>query len=192
MQTEDPIQKALRLVENAEAALKAARILLKEQTDSQYASVLKKPEKRESIAYEQGETQIIEGHFDGQNMVGPADKVYPVPANYASKSKMVEGDRLKLTIMPNGSFVYKQIAPFERDTLKGTLLKEDGQFTVAANGRNYKVLLASITYYKGNVGDEVTLVVPKGGNCEWGAIEAIIPHVPGSNGMNHEDDDDMF
>lgn len=190
MQTEDPVQKALRLVENAEAALKAARLLLKEQTESQYASVLKKPEKREAIAYEQGQSQIIEGYFDGQNMVGPADKVYPVPANYASKSKMVEGDRLKLTIMPNGSFVYKQISPIERDSLKGTLIKEEGQFRVAANGKNYKVLLASVTYYKGNIGDEVTLVVPQGGDCEWGAIEAIIPHVPESNHDDH--DEDMF
>ena len=43
-------------------------------------------------------------------MIGPKDKIFPVPANYASKSKLVEGDRLKLTILPNGSFVYKQIS----------------------------------------------------------------------------------
>jgi len=189
MQTEDSIQKALRLVENAEAALKAARLLLKEQVDSQYTPVLKPTQKKEAISYDQGETQIIEGYFDGQNMIGPNDKVFPVPANYASKSKLVENDRLKLTIMPNGSFVYKQISPVERDTIKGTLIKEDGQFRVAANGKNYRVLLASITYYKGNIGDEVTLVVPQDPNAEWGAIEAIIPHV--GSGVS-ADEDDMF
>ncbi|KKU38866.1 MAG: 50S ribosomal protein L7/L12 [Parcubacteria group bacterium GW2011_GWA2_46_39] len=54
---------------------------------------------------------IIEGVFDGQNMVGPDGKLYSVPANYASKSKLVEGDLLKLTISPDGSFIYKQIGP---------------------------------------------------------------------------------
>ncbi len=177
MQTESPLEKALRLVENAEAALKAARLLLKEESEAPFTKVLKKPEKKESISYQQGETQIIEGYFDGQNMIGPNDKIFPVPANYASKSKLVEGDKLKLTIMPNGSFIYKQISPVERQTLKGTLIKEEGQFLVAANGKNYHVLLASVTYYKGNIGDEVTLIVPNDGNSQWGAIEAIIPHV---------------
>ena len=58
--------------------------------------------------------KIIEGQFDGQNMIGPDGKVYPVPANYASKSKLVEGDTLKLTIAQDGSFIYKQIGPVER------------------------------------------------------------------------------
>ena len=34
-----------------------------------------------------GEEKIIEGIFDGQNMIGPKQKVYPIPSNYASKSK---------------------------------------------------------------------------------------------------------
>ena len=176
MQAEDPIQKALRLVENAEAALQAARVILKEQEEGQYTQVLKQPDKKTAISYDQGETQIIEGHFDG--------------ANYASKSKLVEGDRLKLTIMPNGSFIYKQIAPVERDHIKGTLTKEDGQFRVAANGKNYKVLLASVTYYKGDVGDEVTLITPQGIESTWGTIEAIIPHV--NNRSAHDDDGELF
>ena len=33
------------------------------------------------------EGKIIEGIFDGQIMIGPDGKNYPVPANYASKSK---------------------------------------------------------------------------------------------------------
>ena len=47
----------------------------------------------------------MEGVFDGQNMMGPDGKKYPVPANYASKSKLVEGDVLKLTISDDGSFI---------------------------------------------------------------------------------------
>ena len=55
--------------------------------------------------------KVIEGVFDGQGMVGPDGKSYPVPANYASKSKLIEGDILKLTIADDGGFIYKQIGP---------------------------------------------------------------------------------
>jgi len=50
--------------------------------------------------------KVIEGVFDGQNMVGSDAKTYPVPANYASKSKLVQGDILKLTIAEDGSFLF--------------------------------------------------------------------------------------
>ena len=68
-----------------------------------------------------GEARVIEGVFDGENMIGPDGKQYSVPANYASKSKLVEGDILKLTITGSGTFVYKQIGPIERARIVGEL-----------------------------------------------------------------------
>lgn len=179
MNTTESVSKILRMIEAAEASLRSARELLNEFAPdaSSKQSGLKIEDAK---VYDQGETQIIEGVFDGQNMIGPNEKIYPVPANYASKSKLVEGDRLKLTIMPNGSFMYKQIAPIDRNFVKGTLLKEDGQFKVLAGGKSYRVLLASVTYYKGDAGDEVTLIVPKDRESIWGTIEAVIPHVGGT------------
>lgn len=179
MNTTESVSKILRMIEAAEASLRSARELLNEFAPdaSSKQSGLKIEDTK---VYDQGETQIIEGVFDGQNMIGPNEKIFPVPANYASKSKLVEGDRLKLTIMPNGSFMYKQIAPIDRNFVKGTLLKEDGQFKVLAGGKSYRVLLASVTYYKGDAGDEVTLIVPKDRESIWGTIEAVIPHVGGA------------
>ena len=52
--------------------------------------------------------RVIEGVFDGQHMIGSDGRQYLVPQNYASKSKLVEGDILKLTIQPNGSFLFKR------------------------------------------------------------------------------------
>lgn len=118
--------------------------------------------------------KIIEGHFDGQNMIGPSDKSYPVPANYASKSKLVEGDTLKLTIAEDGSFIYKQIGPVERKKLIGKIVLDDGQYMVEAGGKKYHVLFASVTYFKASPGDEVTIVVPAAGEAKWAAIEAVI------------------
>ena len=118
--------------------------------------------------------KVIEGEFDGQSMVGPDGKVYPVPANYASKSKLVQGDILKLTIGEDGTFIYKQVGPIERRKLIGTLNLKDGQYYVEAGGVDYKVLFASVTYFKANPGDQVTIVVPEEGDSEWAAVEAVI------------------
>lgn len=118
--------------------------------------------------------KIIEGIFDGQNMVGPNEKTYPVPANYASKSKLVEGDILKLTISEDGSFIYKQIGPIERKKLIGTVTLQDGTYMVEAGGKLFHVLFASVTYFKAQPGDEVTVVIPADRPASWAAIEAVI------------------
>lgn len=120
--------------------------------------------------------KVIEGSFDGQNMLGPDGKQYSVPANYASKSKLVEGDVLKLTITRDGSFIYKQIGPIDRQRLIGQLTRDEvsGEYRVLADGRSYKVLLASITYFKGEPGDEVVVLVPAVGETRWAAVENII------------------
>jgi len=119
--------------------------------------------------------KVIEGVFDGQKMAGPDGKEYPVPANYASKSKLVEGDTLKLTITDDGSFVYKQIGPAERKQIIGTLVQHDGAYYVEANGREYRILLASVTYFRINVGDQVTIIVPVDNpDAVWAAVEAAL------------------
>ncbi len=98
-----------------------------------------------------------------------------MPANYASKSKLIEGDVLKLTIADDGSFIYKQIGPAERKKMLGLLtVDEKGDFRVLAEGKAYKVLLASLTYFKAEAGDEVTVVVPQDGETDWAAVEHVI------------------
>jgi hypothetical protein len=119
--------------------------------------------------------RIIEGTFDGQIMIGSDGKQYPVPANYASKSKLVEGDMLKLTITTEGSFIYKQIGPAERKRLLGIVNQDvDENYFIIADGKPYRVLLASITYFKVEPGDEVTIVTPRDIDSEWGSIENVL------------------
>lgn len=122
----------------------------------------------------QGRT--VEGVFDGEHMIAGDGKKYSVPPNYASKSKLVEGDLLKLTITPAGAFIYKQIGPIERARLTGELVynQDTGEWGVLADGRVYKVLKASATFFKGNTGDEVVILVPRAAPSKWGAVENII------------------
>jgi bifunctional DNA-binding transcriptional regulator/antitoxin component of YhaV-PrlF toxin-antitoxin module len=138
-------------------------------------------EKASALSVSEG-GKVIEGVFDGQNMVGPDNKQYPVPANYASKSKLVEGDVLKLTIADDGSFIYKQIGPVERRKVLGVLVQDDkGDYKVIAEGKTYKVLLASLTYFKAEAGDEVTIVLPRDTESQWAAVEHVIKKGEGGN-----------
>ena len=163
------------LVEAAEISLQQARQILVELVGTEEEKMLA-GEARKSGSVSSGEEgQVIEGVFDGQNMVGPDGKKYSVPANYASKSKLVEGDSLKLTIMGDGSFVYKQINLLDRDRLVGKMIIDDqtNEYRVLANNKSYKVLTASVTYYKGEAGDKATILVPKGRESSWAAVENI-------------------
>ena len=107
-------------------------------------------------------------------MVGSDGKTYPVPANYASKSKLVQGDILKLTIGDDGAFMYKQIGPIPRKQIVGLLKLENGHYYVEVDGKNFRVLLASVTYFKAKPGDQVSVNVPEDENAEWAALEAAL------------------
>lgn len=115
--------------------------------------------------------EYIEGVFDGKFMIDDDNEKYLVPENYASKSKLVEGDVLKLVITPNGTYVFKQISPIERTKKTGKLGKKGDGYTVKVGEDEYKVIKASVTYYKINVGDRVTIIVPKDKKSKWAAIE---------------------
>lgn len=165
-----------QMIDSAEKNIQSAKQLLREVMggSATKANLTALSEKAQVMTISEG-GKVIEGMFDGQNMIGPDNKQYPVPANYASKSKLVEGDVLKLTISEDGSFIYKQIGPIERKKMLGMLLvDEKGDFKVLAEGKPYKVLLASLTYFKAEAGDEVTIVVPQDREVEWAAVENVI------------------
>ncbi len=185
MNNEKKIIELKNLVEAAELSLQRARKILVELVGSQEEKMLLEQAKKavnKSNKSEEAGGMVIEGVFDGQNMVGADGKKYSVPANYASKSKLVEGDGLKLTILQDGTFVYKQIKPLERKRLIGELIidEESGEYRVVANNKAYKVLNASITYFKGEPGDRVTLLVPKDKESSWAAVENLFK--PGQEG----------
>lgn len=159
------LQNVKQLLDSAEANIRQARSLL-------FAADLSKKAK-ELPALEN--SSIVEGVFNGEEMVDAAGKIYPIPANYASKSKLVYGDVLKLTILPDGSFVFKQIGPVRRNKVVGVLDEfEPGKYLVKVGKKSYRVLLASITYFKVEAGDKVTIIIPEEGESEWAAVENAI------------------
>lgn len=114
---------------------------------------------------------IVEGIFDGEEMIDALGKKYLVPANYASKSKLIAGDQLKLIIAHDGTFIFKQIGPVDRKKVIGKLEKGNGDWYVSVSKKKYRVLRASVTYLKAKDGDEIAIIIPKVGETEWAAIE---------------------
>ena len=178
MSTMSKIALVKEMIDSAEASLRSAKQLIAEATGAGSGASLRSGYSRAAQDLGSSVTEdgkIVEGVFNGKSMIGSDKKEYPVPANYASKSKLIPGDVLKLTIGGNGGFMFKQIGPVERNRVVGPLTSEEGQYKVIANGKAYKVLLASVTFYRAEPGDEIVLLVPAVGDSEWGAIDNVIP-----------------
>ncbi len=167
--SEKQINRLKTLIQDAETNLSAAKELLISTIGDETISA-----PRDTVV-SGPEGKVIEGVFDGQIMIGPDGKNYPVPANYASKSKLVEGDLMKLTISPDGKFLYKQIGPIERKTVIGTLTHHDDKYYVEVQGKEYEILYASVTYFRLHEGQQVSVVIPAGKeDARWAAVEASL------------------
>ena len=173
------IESLRDMINNAEKTIQSAKAMLLQLEGK------KKTGRKRKVDSNDEEGTVVEGTFDGQIMMGTDGKQYPVPANYASKSKLVEGDMLKLTITTDGSFIYKQIGPIERRHALGIVSQDEkGNYYIFSEGKPYKVLLASVTYFKAEPGDEVAIMIPRDLNSAWAAIENVLQK--GGNFSSHE------
>ena len=86
---EKQVKRLRSLIQEAETNLAAAKELLISIIGDDGQVVTPKTSTEDVTG------KVVEGVFDGQTMLGPDGKNYPIPANYASKSKLVEGDILK-------------------------------------------------------------------------------------------------
>ncbi len=177
MPEDTKLQTVRQMLETAEQNLATAKRMLAELTGEAPAATQDRAAdfgaKAERLSVS-SEGRVIEGVFDGKDMIGPDKRKYPVPANYASKSKLVAGDVLKLTITDDGSYIYKQIGPVPRKKMVGTLTQQGNQYQVVAGGKTFNVLLASVTYFKAQPGDQVSVIVPESQDAEWAAVDNLI------------------
>lgn len=171
------IQAIRDFIENAEMSIRSAKRILKEILNEENIDIGSNVDVDTSglHSYKSGEDKIVEWVFTGEEMLGVDGHKYPVPVNYASKSKLVQGDKMKLTIDGSGRMLYKQIQQIERDIKVGLLTKDQWKFQVLADGNVYSVLTAAVTHFKAEIGDSITILVPKWKEATFAAIEAVIP-----------------
>lgn len=120
------------------------------------------------------QTEPIYGVFNGQAMEAEDGKIYPVAPNYASKSKLAEGDELKLVFGEDGSFIYKQVKRQDTKRLRGIVRWTKNDCFVAVGPKSYRILYPTATYFKLRDGDEVVLLVPIEREVSWAAVENVI------------------
>lgn len=177
------IENILNLIEIAENNLRNARSLLQQSMGDKTllasspsvapsAPALRSTEEDRSI-------EVIEGFFNGESMIGDNGQTYIVPPNYASKTQLVVGDRLKW-ILTNEREVFKLIQPVDRERVTGTFSIEGDSYIVLVNSypNPIRILKASATYAMKNlglkIGDEVAILIPKNTTPTWGAFSSVV------------------
>ncbi|MDD2516405.1 MAG: hypothetical protein PHF46_02830 [Candidatus Gracilibacteria bacterium] len=175
-------EKKLRAIKDllisAEKAVNSAKKILATMTGPEDKKDLEILSSVDSLySYNDGEDKVVEGVFTGEAMLGSDKNIYPVPQNYASKSHLVQGSKLKAIIKPDGKILYKIIEEIEFESKVGIIAKNKERFQVLVDGQAYNVLLAAITYFKCEIGDSITVRIPKGKEATYAAIEAVIPKV---------------
>ena len=164
-------------IDASEKSLKNAKKLLKEIIEDENLDLSSDIwlDTKGLSSYDSGEDKIIEWVFTGEDMLWVDNNRYIVPVNYASKSKLVQGDRMKLTINGAGKMTYKQIKQIERETKIGLLTQDKWKYQVVAEGVSYDVLTAAVTHFKAEIGDSITILIPAGKEATFWAIEAVMP-----------------
>jgi hypothetical protein len=178
------IEELEKIVKDAEARLMQAKAMLNQvagtTANTQYVSL-------ESRA-----DRIVHGTFSGEYMIDENKKQYPVPANYASKSKLVEGDHLKLTITADGAFIYKQIGPVPRRRAIAKIIENDGKYYAKSDDEMFRILTASVTYFRLSPGSEVTILTPLGQKTEWAAIENVVSNQNAFGALKSPDENNQI
>ncbi len=114
------------------------------------------------------------GMFDGHNMVTEEGEKYQVPENYASKSELVYGDKLKMMDRDGRDF-FKQVDRVKRQKIKGVLAKKDGDWHLVDSHGSFEVLPAAVSYYDGKEGDEAVGIIPQDNpRAPFAALKDII------------------
>jgi len=175
------VSNILSLIEIAENNLKNAQTLLKQLAEEKgyKATSGMKATTRPSSNAESNALEVVEGYFDGENMIGDNGQIYPVPQNYASKSQLIIGDRMKWMLTPERE-IFKLIQPASRERVTGTFSIEGDSYVVLVDtyAEPIKILKASATYAMKNlglqVGDEVVLIIPQGVTPTWGAFSSVV------------------
>jgi len=173
------IESVLSLIEIAENNLKTARSILSSLSPDKNLRI--NSENKMPINRSMDETtalEVVEGIFDGEAMIGDNGKTYPVPQNYASKTQLVVGDRMKWLLTTERE-IFKLIHPVPRERVTGTFNIEGDSFVVLVDKfpNSINILKASATYAMKQLGlqpgDEIAVYIPKDTTPSWAAFISL-------------------
>jgi len=99
---------------------------------------------------------------------------FEVPANYAAKSRLVYGDRLK-KIEENGATLFKQIVKVPRKKIQGILNKKEGMWYIITDAGSYKIADVAAEFNHAELHDEAEALIPEtDANAPFAALDKIL------------------
>jgi hypothetical protein len=180
--TNKKMQTIFSLIEIAETNLKNAKNLLQQMIDdgSIAPSRMSEAMGNSKISKEEEQaTEVVEGYFDGEYMIGDNGRTYLVPQNYASKTQLVVGDRMKWILTPTRE-IFKLIQPAPREKVEGVFGIDGDSYIVNIEGiqNPVRILKASATFAMKTQdlkpGDIVSILIPRDTTPIWGAFLTVV------------------
>lgn len=116
----------------------------------------------------------VRGTFDGEKMLGDDGRSYAVNANYASKSKIIDGDRLELFIQADGEYRYKQLEIVPRLRFLGRVVVTPTRVMIEDPNTNklYRVLESTVRYFHLSANSPVAALTSA--TATWAAVENVL------------------
>lgn len=137
---------------------------------SQLVSKIEQEQKKEEYKNLPG----VEGTFDGLYMLGDDGKKYEVPGNYAAKSRLVYGDRLKM-VEEVGKTMFKQVEKVERQKLEGVLSKKEGKWYVLTDSGSYRISDVAAEFNQVQLNEKADILVPTSNlSAPYGALDKVL------------------
>lgn len=116
----------------------------------------------------------VEGTFDGVHLVAADGTKHEVPANYAAKSRLVFGDRLKM-LEEGGKKVFKQIEKVERKRVSGVIAKKEGKWFILSDSGSYKLSDIAAEYNNVALHDKAEVLIPASNmSAPYAALDKVL------------------
>lgn len=102
----------------------------------------------------------VEGTFDGKYLISDSNEKIEIPANYAAKSRIVYGDRLKM-YEENGTKMFKQVEKVSRKKLFAIVSKKEGKFFALTEHGDHELSPTAVEFNNIKVGEKVQVILPE-------------------------------
>lgn len=193
MNTDDTInilQNKVAQLEREVAELKLKIQLFENSTDTSSGNTNVPHQSTNSTSKtDYSEIPGVIGTFDGFNLVTVDNNKFEVPENYAAKSRLVYGDKLKM-IEDDGKNLFKIIQKVEKEKVSGILLKKEDVWYLKTRDNEYLVPKVGVEFYNATEGLPAIGIIPKDNpNVPYAALDTVkqldVPEItPNSGNMS--------
>jgi len=101
-----------------------------------------------------------EGVFDGRFLIADTGEKMEVPSNYAAKSRIVYGDRLK-AYEEDGKNMFKQVEKVDRRKVPAVVSKKEGKFFALTEFGDHEISSTAVEFNNIKVNDKIQVILPE-------------------------------